>query len=77
VAVTPEGSYALARTRVLAADGQPIEGVTTIELSPTGTNALPATLADGYLSLGGTPGIHTGQFIKGGHLPVWRRAALC
>lgn len=76
VAITPAGVYALARTRVLAGDGQPLEVVATEETGPDEIVTLPATNTDGYLSLGGTPGAHVWRFSKPGHLTIWREATL-
>lgn len=74
--ITPAGTYALARTRVLAGDGQPLDAVLTEETGPVGTAELPVTGRDGYVSLGGTPGTHLWRFSRDGYLTVWRQAVL-
>jgi len=76
VIVTPEGQYALARSRALAADGVPLDGVTTEQSGPGGNVALPLTAGDGFLSLGGLPGAFTWKFSKPGYLSVYRQATL-
>lgn len=74
VLVAPDGDFALVRTRTLDECGVPLGGVAVERLdAPGGGSSDPD---DGYLVLGGEPGLYAWRFSKAGHLPVWREALL-
>ena len=56
VAVTPDGVFALGRSRVLDSNGHPLPGAEIRETGPSGERTFTAGAETGFASLGGLPG---------------------
>ena len=62
IAVTPSGSFALARTRVLDGNGHPLPAAEIRESGPGGERTVEASADTAFASLGGLPGNHAWRF---------------
>lgn len=72
----PAVALALAVTRTLDGEGQPLPGVEILEQGPAGESWGSSDRGAGVATLGGTPGRHRWRFSQSGYFPAWRQADL-
>ena len=76
ISILPSANFAVARTRTLDSNGQPIGDVTVQQRMGTEVTESISDASSGFAALGGEPGEYVWRFSRDGYLPAWRKASL-